>query len=106
MLPASSVGSLSSITTTSVASSDDPRGDDDGGSKDFADEKITKSSNGVPGLKIEEWWKTTLQVSIPFMVAGIGTIGAGVILGRVEVELLTFEFQSFQKEQTVWSAVI
>lgn len=36
-------------------------------------------------IKHEEWWKTTLQVSIPFLVAGIGTIGAGVILGRVEV---------------------
>lgn len=32
----------------------------------------------------EEWWLTTLQVSIPFLIAGIGTIGAGILLGVVE----------------------
>lgn len=36
-------------------------------------------------LKIEKWWQITIQVSIPFMLAGMGTIGAGVILGYVEV---------------------
>lgn len=81
--PASSVGSLSSITTTSIASSEDPRGGDDGDRKDFVDDKLAVKT-GL-GLKQEEWWKTTLQVSIPFLIAGIGTIGAGVILGRVEV---------------------
>ncbi|XP_037025092.1 solute carrier family 41 member 2-like [Bradysia coprophila] len=32
----------------------------------------------------EEWWLTTVQVSIPFLIAGIGTIGAGILLGVVE----------------------
>lgn len=35
--------------------------------------------------KEEKWHQTTIQVSVPFMLAGVGTIGAGVILGRVEV---------------------
>lgn len=88
VLPASSHGSLSSITTTSIASSEDPKGVDDDNGKGFDGHP---SRTGV--IKQEEWWKTTLQVSIPFLVAGIGTIGAGVILGRVEVSLnlTTFE---------------
>lgn len=77
ILPPSSHGSLSSITTTSIASSEDPRGGDD----DNGNDKSPKMGS----VKHEEWWKTTLQVSIPFLVAGVGTIGAGVILGRVEV---------------------
>lgn len=85
-LSASSHGSLSSITTTSIASSDDPKGGDDGVGKGF-DRKLSR--NGTP-VKIEEWWKTTLQVSIPFLIAGIGTIGAGVVLGRVEVTINNF----------------
>lgn len=81
--PVSSHGSLSSITTTSIGSSEDPKGGDDNGGKDFE----SKIKNGGP-IKQEEWWKTTLQVSIPFLIAGIGTIGAGIILGRVEVRTL------------------
>lgn len=86
-LPTSTTGSLSSIITTTVASSDqDPDkcgvgGGDDG--SENGDEKLT-ARNGTP-FKQEEWWRTTIQVSIPFFIAGIGTIGAGVILGRVEV---------------------
>lgn len=87
--PASSVGSLSTITTTSIASSEDPRGGDDGDRPDFVDEKLTVKP-GAGAFKQEEWWKTTLQVSIPFFIAGIGTIGAGVILGRVEVRTIQF----------------
>lgn len=33
----------------------------------------------------EKWYTITLQVFIPFMIAGIGTIGAGIVLGDVEV---------------------
>ncbi|XP_058063198.1 solute carrier family 41 member 1 [Anopheles bellator] len=36
------------------------------------------------GLRQEKWWQTTIQIAIPFFIAGIGTIGAGIILGRVE----------------------
>ncbi|XP_052864595.1 solute carrier family 41 member 1 [Anopheles cruzii] len=36
------------------------------------------------GVRQEKWWQTTIQIAIPFFIAGIGTIGAGIILGRVE----------------------
>jgi hypothetical protein len=36
-------------------------------------------------IKDERWWQILIQVSIPFFIAGIGTIAAGVILGNVEV---------------------
>lgn len=80
-MSASSHGSLSSITTASIASSDDPKGGRD------HDEKVIDQNPAKCGTPIqqEEWWKTTIQVSIPFLIAGIGTIGAGIVLGRVEV---------------------
>lgn len=106
VLPASTTGSLSSIITTSVASSEPDRGDHRdggvGGGGDDDDNNVVATSGGVgkgclggPGgggghgglggeIKQEKWWETTLQISIPFFIAGIGTIGAGIILGRVE----------------------
>jgi hypothetical protein len=36
-------------------------------------------------IKKEKWWQITIQVSIPFFLAGVGTIAAGVILGNIEV---------------------
>lgn len=49
-----------------------------------------KSSNGQTNknldcLKNEKWYFVTLQVAVPFLIAGMGTIGAGLILGMVEV---------------------
>ncbi|XP_015600056.1 solute carrier family 41 member 1 [Cephus cinctus] len=32
----------------------------------------------------EKWYHTTLQVAVPFFIAGIGTIGAGLILEEVQ----------------------
>lgn len=59
-----SLASQSSIATlTSMAS--DPEG-------------------GVPH-KAESWWTTALQVSVPFFLAGVGTIGAGNVLGNAQV---------------------
>ncbi|XP_021701247.1 solute carrier family 41 member 1 isoform X2 [Aedes aegypti] len=103
VLPASTTGSLSSIITTSVASSEPDRGDlRDGGVGGGGDDdehnvvataagggKCAGGGGGGPGghgreIKQEKWWETTLQISIPFFIAGIGTIGAGIILGRVE----------------------
>lgn len=105
VLPASTTGSLSSIITTSVASSEPDRGDHrdggvGGGGDDDDNNVVATSGGGVekclgggggPGhgglgrdIKQEKWWETTLQISIPFFIAGIGTIGAGIILGRVE----------------------
>lgn len=99
VLPASTTGSLSSIITTSVASSEPDRGDHRdggvGGGGDDDDNNVVATAgkclggpggHGGPGgeIKQEKWWETTLQISIPFFIAGIGTIGAGIILGRVE----------------------
>lgn len=92
-LPPSSHGSLSSITTTSITSSEDPKGGDHDG-KDF-DRKPSKVV-AHHMVKQEEWWKTTLQVSIPFLIAGLGTIGAGIILGRVEVGFFILFFFFFE----------
>ncbi|XP_069694265.1 solute carrier family 41 member 1 [Periplaneta americana] len=36
------------------------------------------------GAKQEKWWSTALQVAVPFFLAGIGTIGAGLTLGVVQ----------------------
>ena len=33
----------------------------------------------------ERWWQVALQVSLPFIVAGVGMVGAGVVLGIVQV---------------------
>ncbi|KAL9694996.1 hypothetical protein quinque_014281 [Culex quinquefasciatus] len=73
VLPASTTGSLSSIITTSW--------------RPPAASACVAGPGGHGGLgeiKQEKWWETTLQISIPFFIAGIGTIGAGIILGRVE----------------------
>lgn len=82
VLPPSTTGSLSSITTTSLVS--EPGGGGAGGAgSDSGDDKGEK--HNLTGIKPEKWWQTTIQVAIPFFIAGIGTIGAGIILGHVEV---------------------
>ncbi|XP_034135732.1 solute carrier family 41 member 3 isoform X1 [Drosophila guanche] len=114
-LPHSTTGSLSSIITTSIASSEpDPGaasagggggagsgggggGGGSGGSGPnalvAADAASIAGINGSseeklalnrPGIKQEKWSTILLQVSIPFFLAGIGTIGAGIVLGKVE----------------------
>jgi solute carrier family 41 len=81
VLPASTTGSLSSITTTSLVSERD-LGDGDGSIKGNGSEQPDKMPKGYTP---EKSWQTLLQVAIPFFIAGLGTIGAGIILGRVEV---------------------
>ncbi|KAL2738800.1 solute carrier family 41 member 1-like isoform X1 [Vespula squamosa] len=71
-------GSLSSgssiVTISSVANSDpDP---------DYRNDP-TGNGNGR-NLRIEKWYHTTLQISVPFFIAGIGTIGAGLVLDTVQ----------------------
>lgn len=80
----SATGSLSSITTTSLVSE---QGASDGAGSDRGDDRSEKQ---LVGIKHEKWWQTTIQVAIPFFIAGIGTIGAGIILGRVEVSSIKF----------------
>ena len=82
--PSSAIGSLSSITTTSLVSE---QGASDGTGSDRGDDRSEKQ---LVGIKHEKWWQTTIQVAIPFFIAGIGTIGAGIILGRVEVGSMNF----------------
>jgi hypothetical protein len=48
----------------------------------------TAVSNDNSDIKQEKWWSTTLQVAVPFFLAGIGTIGAGLTLGVVQVSSL------------------
>ncbi|XP_065362834.1 solute carrier family 41 member 1 isoform X1 [Calliphora vicina] len=88
-LPHSTTGSLSSIITTSIASSEpDPGagggGGNGGGGHDPSNSVDEKMALNRPGIKQEKWSSILIQVSIPFFLAGIGTIGAGIILGRVE----------------------
>lgn len=51
--------------------------------------EVMESTKDKGKVKEEKWYHTTIQVSIPFFLAGIGTIGAGVILGHVEVRIVT-----------------
>ncbi|XP_017765701.1 PREDICTED: solute carrier family 41 member 1-like isoform X2 [Eufriesea mexicana] len=39
---------------------------------------------GNSALRDERWYHTILQVAVPFFIAGIGTIGAGLVLAEVE----------------------
>lgn len=71
-----------------ASSEPDPAVDGSGDGDDGGEEKIIKTKK----VTEEKWWQTTLQVSIPFLIAGLGTIGAGIILGRVEVSKLLFTF--------------
>jgi hypothetical protein len=38
----------------------------------------------------EKWWKFVLQVLVPLMVLGVGTIAAGTMLGNFEVSFNVF----------------
>ncbi|XP_053678610.1 solute carrier family 41 member 1 [Anopheles nili] len=122
ILPASTEGSLSSIITTSIASSDPDRGDhrngggaggtgctgslagDTGDGGPLDEKAVVLGRGGGPdgpgsgdhhgdgrtetvgegGVQQEKWWHMMLQITLPFFLAGFGTIGAGIILGRVE----------------------
>lgn len=88
VLPPSTTGSLSSITTTSLVS--EPGAGGEGSGSDRGDGRDEKHQ--LSGIKQEKWWQTTIQVSIPFFIAGIGTIGAGIILGYVEVSFNRLQF--------------
>lgn len=62
------------------------------------------SSKDEQQVKEEKWWQITIQVSIPFLLAGIGTIGAGIILGNVEVKTIFFYGDIFKIFQVVPSS--
>lgn len=52
------------------------------------DDKTPCDSNDTDSkivVRSEQWWSVAVQVAIPFIIAGFGTIGAGVVLGNVQV---------------------
>lgn len=92
VFPPSTTGSLSSITTTSLVSESGVAGEGTG--SDQGDDKSEKHQ--LTSITQEKWWHMTIQVAIPFFLAGIGTIGAGIILGHVEVsENILYEMYKF-----------
>lgn len=50
-------------------------------------------------IRTERWYHTILQVSVPFFIAGIGTIGAGFVLNEVKVTIL-FEKKENREEKS------
>lgn len=97
VFPPSTTGSLSSITTTSLVSESGAAGE--GAGSDQGDDKSEKHQ--LTGIKQEKWWQTTIQVAIPFFLAGIGTIGAGIILGHVEVRTMELKYMCFHHRKDV-----
>lgn len=79
-------GSLSSgssiVTITSVAASD-PDPDYPNG-----------SNENKKDIRNEKWYYTILQVSVPFFIAGMGTIGAGRVLTGAKVNLAPIKAQN------------
>lgn len=39
-------------------------------------------------LEHEKWYQILFQVSVPFFIAGIGTIGAGLVMAMVTVSVV------------------
>ncbi|KAJ2940986.1 hypothetical protein O0L34_g13112 [Tuta absoluta] len=53
---------------------------------DPLDKKISEADaekQPLSGKKEERWYTTLMQVSVPFFIAGCGTIGSGLVLGHV-----------------------
>lgn len=71
-----SLSSGSSIVTISSAANSDPDPDCRNGAG---------GHGGESDIRTERWYHTILQVSVPFFIAGIGTIGAGLVLNEVKV---------------------
>lgn len=73
-----SLSSGSSIITISSVSNSDP------------DPDCHHNSHGSGrDIREERWYHTVMQVSIPFFIAGIGTIGAGLVLNEVKVRVFS-----------------
>lgn len=74
-----SLSSGSSIVTISSAANSDPEAPND-----------SDPRRKPRDILNERWQHTALQVSVPFFIAGIGTIGAGLVLDNVQVSFLFF----------------
>ncbi|XP_046427028.1 solute carrier family 41 member 1-like [Neodiprion virginianus] len=71
-----SLSSSSSIVTITSITNSDPDPDFPVGSPGSGDKRKI--------VKAEKWYTTTVQISVPFFIAGIGTIGAGLVLSNVQ----------------------
>lgn len=49
---------------------------------------LTTSTETEVTVKKEKWYSVFIQIFIPFMIAGVGTIGAGIVLGKVQVNVV------------------
>ncbi|XP_029041639.1 solute carrier family 41 member 1-like isoform X1 [Osmia bicornis bicornis] len=69
-----SLSSGSSLVTISSVENSDP------------DPDFRNNSNGFGNnvFRNERWYQTTLQVAVPFFIAGIGTIGAGLVQADIK----------------------
>ncbi|KAF5297154.1 hypothetical protein FQR65_LT10053 [Abscondita terminalis] len=54
--------------------------------KSFGSMKSSANDASDDGTQQEKWYVVTLQVVVPFIIAGFGTIGAGLVLGNIEKE--------------------
>ncbi|CAG9832503.1 unnamed protein product [Diabrotica balteata] len=52
--------------------------------RDLARRSIVSIQSEKQKLEEEKWYQILLQVSVPFFIAGIGTIGAGIVLDQVK----------------------
>ena len=53
----------------------------------------TKKDSSVTGEENEEgFWLITFQVFFPFLIAGLGMVGAGLVLDIVQVSFIIFLF--------------
>lgn len=54
------------------------------------DPEPDKGTNNEETIITEKWYQTILQILVPFLIAGIGTIGAGIVLNNVKVSGTSF----------------
>jgi hypothetical protein len=84
------------VTICSVTNSEpDPEPDyptGDGG-EDPPKKKTKKKKSQL--IIDETWYHTGLQIAVPFFIAGIGTIGAGLVLATVKVNVLPLAYYIF-----------
>jgi len=71
-----SLSSGSSIVTISSVAISDPDPDYRTGPNEHGDKR---------NIRNEKWYHTIVQVSVPFLIAGMGTIGAGRVLTTAKV---------------------
>lgn len=77
-LGSGTISSGSSVVTISSVANSDPVPD------------LRNDTGGFDNrpYRNEKWYQTTFQVAVPFFIAGIGTIGAGLVLNQVKVRFL------------------